>query len=154
LYALTVAAGLVLVIVCVNVAVLTLLRALRRQKEVAVRVALGAERRHIVRMIVAETCLICGAALACGLALTGFTLRLLAPVIEARLGRGAPGGTAAITLDATVLLAVGGTGVLIALTLSAIPLLTPWERRLADTLRREGRSGTDGPGMRRMRSAL
>ncbi len=154
LYALTVAAGLVLVIVCVNVAVLMLLRAMRRQKEVAVRVALGAERRHILRMIVAETCLICGAALALGLALTSFTLRLLAPIIEARLGRGAPGGSSAIALDATVLLMVGGAGVLIALTLSAIPLLTPWERRLADTLRREGRSGTDGPVMRRMRSAL
>src|SRR6185436_2268751 len=128
LYALTVAAGLVLVIVCVNVAVLMLLRAMRRQKEVAVRVALGAERRHIVRMIVAETCLISGAALALGLALTSFTLRLLAPIIETRLGRGAPGGSSAIALDATVLLMVGGACVLIALTLSGIPLLTPWER--------------------------
>jgi putative ABC transport system permease protein len=154
LYALTVAASLVLVIMCVNVAVLMLLRALRRQKEVAVRVALGAERRHIARMIVAETCLICGAALVGGLALTSFTLRLLAPLIEERLGRGAPGGTSAIALDATVLLAVGGSGVLIALALSAIPLLTPWERRLADALRREGRSGTDSPAMRRMRSSL
>ena len=154
LLALTFAAGLVLVIVCVNVAVLVLLRALRRQKEMAVRVALGAGRRHIVRMLMAETCLICGTALAGGLALTGFTLRLLAPIIEGRLGRGAPGGASAIALDAAVLSTVGGVGALIALTLSAVPLLTPWERRLADTLRREGRSGTDGPAMRRARSSL
>ncbi len=152
LVAITVAAGLALVIVCVNVAVLMLLRALRRQKEMAVRVALGAGRGHIVRMLVAEAGLICGAALAVGLALTGLTLRLLAPLIEERLGRDAPG--TAIALDPTVLLVVGAAGVLIALTLSFIPLLMPWERRLADTLRREGRSGTDGPAMRRLRSAL
>jgi predicted permease len=154
LLALTVAAGLVLVIVCVNVSVLLLLRALRRQKEMAVRVALGAGRAHIMRMIVAEACLICGVALAGGLALTGFTLRLLAPIIEERLGRGAPGGTSAIALDATALLTVGAIGLLVALTLSAIPLLTPWERRLANTLRREGRSGTDSPTIRRVRSSL
>jgi putative ABC transport system permease protein len=119
-----------------------------------VRVALGAGRMHIVRMLVAETCLICGTALVGGLTLTGLALRLLAPIIEERLGRGAPGGSSAIALDATVLLTVGSAGALIALTLSAIPLLAPWERRLADILRREGRSGTDGIAMRRVRSSL
>jgi putative ABC transport system permease protein len=154
LLAITVAAGLVLVIVCVNVAVLVLLRALRRQKEMAVRVALGAGRKHIISILVAEASLICGAALVAGLALTGFTLRLLAPIIEERLRRPIPGGASALTIDSTVLLSIGGVGVLVALSLAFIPLLTPWERRLADVLRREGRSGTDGPGMRRFRSAL
>jgi putative ABC transport system permease protein len=154
LMAITVAAGIVLVIVCVNVAALMLLRTLRRQKEMAVRVALGAEGRHIARMLIIESCLICGAALVLGLAQTSFMLRLLAPLIEERLGRGAPGGTAAIALDPTVLLIVGGAGLMIALALSFFPLLMPWQRRLADTLRREGRSGTDGPMMRRTRSGL
>jgi len=154
LLAITVAAGIVLVIVCVNVTVLLLLRALRRQKEMAVRVALGAGGGHIARMLIIEACLICGAALTLGLALTSFALRMLAPLIEERLGRVAPGGTAAIALDPTVLLIVGGMGTLIALALSFLPLLTPWQRRLAETLRREGRSGTDGPLMRRARSGL
>jgi len=154
LFAITAAAGLVLVIVCLNVAILVLLRALRRQKEMAVRVALGAGRGHIVRMLVIEAGMICVAALVVGLALTAFALRLLAPMIEERLGRPVPGGTAALALDPQVLLAVGGLGMLIALALAFLPLLTPWERRLADTLRCEGRSGTDGPAMRRMRSTL
>ncbi len=154
LVAITTAAGLVLLIVCANVAVLLLLRAMRRQKEVGVRVALGAGRVHILRMLLAESLLICGAAAAGGLALTAVTLRLLAPLIEERLGRPAPGGTAAISIDPTVLLIVGGVGVVIAVTLSLVPLLTPWQRRLGETLRRHGRSGTDGPTMRRVRSSL
>lgn len=154
LVSLTVAASLVLLIVCANVAVLTLLRAMRRQKEIAVRVALGAGHWQITRMLLAEACLLCGGALGSGLALTKLALGLLAPLIQERLGRSAPGGATAIALDSTVLLVVGGTGLLVALSLAFIPVLTPWRCKLADTLRREGRSGTDSPGLRRGRSAL
>jgi predicted permease len=149
-----IAAGLALVIVCVNVTALLLLRALRRQKEMAVRVALGAGRSHIVRILVAEIGLLCGAAFVIGLALTQGALRWLAPVVEERLGRVAPGGAEAIALDTPVSLMIGGVGVLIALSLSFIPMVTPWKQRLADALRREGRNGTDGPTMRRLRSGL
>jgi putative ABC transport system permease protein len=154
LVAITTAAGLVLLIVCANVAVLLLLRAMRRQKEIGVRVALGAGRVHILRMLLAESVLICGLAAAGGLVVTAVTLRLLAPLIEERLGRPAPGGTAAISIDPTVFLIVGGMGIAIAVTLSLVPVLSPWQRRLGETLRRHGRSGTDGPTMRRVRSSL
>jgi len=154
LIAITLAAGFVLAIVCLNVAVLLLLRSLRRQKEMAVRIALGAGRGHIVRLLCIETGMICTAALVAGLALTSFALQLLAPLIEERFGRPIPGGAAALALDFRVLLAAGGLGLLIALGLAFIPFLTPWERRLANTLRREGRSGTDGPAMRRLRAGL
>jgi predicted permease len=154
LAAILVASGLVLLIVVANVAVLMLQRALRRQKEVAVRIVLGAEWRHIARMIVSEAALICSAALGLGLGVTVAALRLLAPLIEARLGKPAPGGAAAIHIDVTVLALVGGIGLGIALSLSFIPLLAPWQRRLAETLRRGGHGGTDRPAMRRLRSAL
>lgn len=154
LTAITIAVGLVLLIVCANVAVLTVLRSMRRQKEVAVRVALGATQRQILRLLIAESGLVCGAALAIGLVATSVGLRRLAPLVEERLGRGAPGGTAAISIDPTVLLVVGIIGALAALSLSFIPLLAPWQHRLADTLRRGGRTATDGSAARRTRSAL
>lgn len=118
------------------------------------RVALGAEPRHILGMLAAEAGLVCGAALAAGLALTAMTLRLLVPVIERQLGRPAPGGPSAIHVDSTVLLALGGVSLLIAFSLAFIPLLAPWQRRLADALRIQGMNATDGPVMRRLRSSL
>jgi putative ABC transport system permease protein len=150
----TVAVGLVLVIVCANVAVLMLLRSTQRQKEVAVRLALGSGRRHIARMLLAESVLICSGALGLGLWLTVTSLRTLAPLVEAQLGRPAPRGTDSIAMDSTVLLVVGTVSVVVALSLSLAPLLTSWGRDLAYSLRRDGRVGTDGPSMRRVRSAL
>lgn len=70
------------------------------------------------------------------------------------LGRDAPGGTSAIALDTTVLTAAGGACFLIAVLLSFVPLLTPWQDRLAGTLRGGGRDGTDSPSMRWVRSSL
>jgi hypothetical protein len=66
LFGINAATVLVFVLVCTNVAILILLRALRRQKEVAVRVALGAERRHLLRMLAAEAILLCAGALVLG----------------------------------------------------------------------------------------
>jgi predicted permease len=147
-------AALILVIVVANVAILTLLRTLRRQKEIAVRLALGAANRHIVRLLVAEACIVTGAALGGALGVTTLALGWLAPRIEAQLGRPVPGGTSALALDPTVLLMLGVIGVAVALSLSAVPLLTPWQRQLADQLRRDARTGTDGPTIRWARSGL
>src|SRR5688572_6996199 len=82
-----VASTLVLLIVTANVGILTLLRALRRQKEVAVRLALGAGRRHLVRAIVVEAVVISSAALVAGLTIASWTVRALGSQIELRLGR-------------------------------------------------------------------
>lgn len=150
----TAAVAFVLIIVCVNVAVLVLLRAIRRQDEVAVRLALGAGRKHVVRLLLAEALLLSGAAMTIGLTLSSVALRLLGPFIEARLGREAPGGTAALSIDSTVLLAAGGLGLSIALLLSLVPLLATWKDWIAGALRGGGRGGTDGRGVRLLRSSL
>ncbi|HYN08951.1 MAG TPA: ABC transporter permease [Vicinamibacterales bacterium] len=154
LVGITLASILVLVIVCANVAVLTLLRTLRRQKEMAVRAALGSSRWHLARMLVIEALLICLAAFGLGTVLTRVTLRMLGPLIETQLGRPAPGGTAAIAIDGTVMLVAAAIGLLVALLLSFMPLLAPWQRRLGDALRRARNTSTDGLSMRRLRLSL
>ena len=143
-----------LLIVVTNIAVLMLLRALRRQKETAVRVALGAEPHRIARLLFAEAALICGVALVAGVAVTAITLRALGPQIEARLGRPVPGGVSALAMDSTVLLWIGGIGLLIAVVVAWLPMIGVRPARLADSLRGEGRGGTDRPTVRRARAVL
>jgi putative ABC transport system permease protein len=150
----TVAAALVLLIVVTNIAVLMLLRALRRQKEMAVRAALGAGPHRLARLLFAETALICSVALAAGVALTTITLRALGPQIEARLGPPVPGGVSALAIDGTVLLWIGGIGLLIVVIVGWLPMIGARPARLADSLRSEGRSGTDRPAVRHARAAL
>jgi predicted permease len=154
LVGITVAAALVLLVVCANLAVLMVLRTMRRQKEIAVRTALGAERRHLARMLVAEGVLMCSIGLTVGIVLTYWLLGVLAPIIETELGRPAPHGTSAIAVDGTVLAITGGLGVLIALALPLLPLLTPWRVRVADDLRRAGNTSTDGRSVRHLRASL
>lgn len=152
LFGATAAVALVLMIVCANVAVLMLLRAMQRQPEVAVRLAIGAGRRHIARMLLAETSLLCGTALVCGVGLTAVALGTVAPLVEAKLGRPAPGATG-ITLDTTVLAIVAGVSLMVAVLLSLAPL-SSWSRRLTNALGHDARVATEGRRMGRLRTGL
>ena len=152
LFGITVAVGLVLVIVCANVAVLMLLRSTQRQKEVAVRLALGSGWRHIARMLLAETTIVCVVALVAGIATTAWLLGGLSPLIETQLGRPAP-SVSGITIDTNVLAIVGSISLLVAVALSFAPL-TSWGRGVTNALRQDARVATEGRSMRRVRSGL
>lgn len=152
LLGITVAVSLVLVTVCANVAVLMLLRSMQRQKEVAVRLALGSGWRHISRMLLTETGIICTIAVGAGIAMTAVLLGTLSPAIETQLGRPTP-SAAGITIDTNVLVIVGGIGLLAAIALSLVPL-TSWGRLATNALQQDARVATEGRTTRRVRNGL
>jgi len=147
------AASFVLLIVAANLAILALLRGLRRQREVSVRLALGAGWSHLVRGVLAESAILCGIALAISLTLTTWIVSGLMPRIETSLGRVVPGGDAGGALGWFVAgLVAAGAGVVILVIL--LTTMVALRRHMAIGLRSHARAGGDGPVVRWARAGL
>ncbi|HEU4715033.1 MAG TPA: ABC transporter permease [Pyrinomonadaceae bacterium] len=128
-----------LLIACANVANLMLVRASARERELAVRAALGAGWWQLVRQTLAEAVVIAGLGTAIGVALAYLGIRQLLVIAPENLPR-----LNAIGIDLKVLAFAILAGLLSAVLFGVVPALRTAKPNLMDTLRAAGRSGALG----------
>jgi len=148
IFALMGAVSFVLLIACANVANLMLVRAASRERELAVRSALGGTRWGLIRQMLTESMLIAtlGALVGFGLAQAGIKLLLvLAPENLPRLD--------SVSADPIVLVFTVLAGIVSAAAFGIVPALRASRPDLADILRSAGRTGGLARG-RRIRNAV
>lgn len=131
LWALMAMVSLVLLIACANVANLIMARATARQKEIAVRLAIGATRLQIGRQLLAESLLLAISGCALGLVVSNWTLRLLRDVMP----QTEPVVHFATTPDVRVLGFAVALSVLTALIFGLVPAIQATRPDLAPTLK-------------------
>jgi putative ABC transport system permease protein len=145
------AVGFVLLIACANVANLLLSRAASRQKEMAIRTALGAGRWRLVRQTLTESLLLAVIGGGLGLLAAVWLVTLLSKITAVDIPR-----LDVINIDRRVLLATLGFSILTGLLTGIAPAWRNSEPRLSSWLK-DGMRGAfilGGPGRRRLSSAL
>ena len=126
----------VLLIACANVANLLLVRAASRERELAVRAALGGTRGRLVRQLLTESLLLGLAAVAVGLGLAWAGVRILLALGPEDLPR-----LDHVAVDPLVVLFAAGAGLLSVIVFGLIPAIRASRPDVMDLLRRAGRTG-------------
>ena len=129
------AVGLVLLIVCANVAHLVLARAAERQQEMAIRQALGASAGRLTRQLLTESAMLATAGAALGLLMASWGMQALIAIAPSRVPR-----LAEVRMDWA---AIGVTTVLAGITTLIFGLVPAWQARRQNTfaLVKEGGQG-------------
>ena len=140
-------AGCLLLIACANVANLLLARGAARQRELAVRAALGAGRGRLVRQLLTESLALSALGAVAGLALAGLAMRFLETLVPLSMI------AAPLSLDLRVLTFTSAATVLAGLLFGAAPALSVARFSIHDTLKQGGR-GSTGSGREWVRDSL
>jgi predicted permease len=143
------AVAVVLLIACANLAGLMLVRAIRKQREVAVRLALGANTAALLRQTLLESLVLSVSGGMLGLALAGLALRIGKNLLPESLPR-----ISEIALNWQV----AGFALLLAVTTGLLcgiaPAFAALRTNVNGTLKEGGRSGSTGGGHARLRATL
>lgn len=143
------AVGLVLLIVCVNVANLALVRASGRRKEYAIRSALGAGRGHLLVHSLTESLIVSAAGTIFGIIGSVWLIDLVKTQTAVQLPR-----LDQAALDPLAALFALGLCVVTALLFGLLPALRSAASLPIESLQAAGRGNTDGPHGNRLRSSL
>jgi len=141
--------GFVLLIACANVANLLLARGAVRQKEVAIRTALGATRLRLIRQFLTESAILAIISGGFGLLLALWGVEFLVSLSPASIPR-----LNEIALDARVVAVTLGVSLLTGFLFGLAPAMQFSKPDLNETLKDVGRSSTNGRQKQRLRSLL
>ena len=143
------AVAVVLLIGCVNVAVLMLVRAIRRRRDSAVRLALGARGSSIVRESVLEGLILSIIGAVCGVGIAALALRLSLHFLSDSLPR-----VDSVAIDGRVALFAFALAVLTGILSSLAPAFAAVQANITDALRDSSRAGSTGRQHAWLRSLL
>ena len=149
LFLLSGAVALVLLIACANVANLLLARAVDRQKEIALRVALGASRARVIRQLVVESVVLACVGGAAGLLVASWAVSLLTSAPIAGVPR-----MQNIGVDWPVVMFAFAISLLTGLVFGLIPAVQVTQQPIREALNEESRGGSGSVRQRKVRSAL